>query len=108
MLGRGGAGVVYECLDPDLDRSVAIKNLLPAEDAEGQEHLERFRREAQALARMAHANIVRIYDYDDRSEDFPFIVMEFVEGGSLRQLLDPDQPMAPAQAVSLVRRVLTK
>ena len=106
MLGRGGAGVVYECLDPDLDRSVAIKNLLPAEDAEGQEHLERFRREAQALARMAHANIVRIYDYDDRSEDFPFIVMEFVEGGSLRQLLDPDQPMAPAQAVSLVRQVL--
>lgn len=106
MLGRGGAGVVYECLDPDLDRSVAIKNLLPAEDAEGQEHLERFRREAQALARMAHPNIVRIYDYDDRSEDFPFIVMEFVESGSLRQLLDPDHPMPPARAVSLVCQVL--
>jgi serine/threonine-protein kinase len=106
MLGRGGAGVVYECLDPDLDRSVAIKTLLPAEDAEGQEHLRRFKSEAQALARLAHQNIVRIYDYDDRSEDFPFIVMEFVEGGSLRQLLDPDQPMAPARAVGLVRQVL--
>jgi serine/threonine-protein kinase len=106
MLGRGGAGVVYECLDPDLDRSVAIKNLLPAEDAEGEEHLRRFKGEAQALARLAHPNIVRIYDYDDRSEDFPFIVMEFVEGGSLRQVLDPDHPMAPAQAVRLVRQVL--
>lgn len=106
LLGRGGAGVVYECLDPDLDRSVAIKTLLPAADAEGQEHLERFRGEAQALARMAHPNIVRIYDYDDRSEDFPFIVMEFVEGGSLRQWLTPDRPMPPSQAARLVSQVL--
>jgi len=105
-LGRGGAGVVYECLDPDLDRSVAIKTLLPAEDAEGEEHLRRFKTEAQALARLAHQNIVRIYDYDDRTEDFPFIVMEFVEGGSLRQVLDPAHPMPPAQAVGLVRQVL--
>ncbi len=105
-LGRGGAGVVYECLDPDLDRSVAIKTLLPAEDAEGEEHLRRFKSEAQALARLAHQNIVRIYDYDDRTEDYPFIVMEFVEGGSLRQLLDPEHPMPPARAVELVRQVL--
>jgi len=97
---------VYECLDPDLDRSVAIKTLLPAEDAEGEEHLRRFKGEAQALARLAHQNIVRIYDYDDRTEDFPFIVMEFVEGGSLRQLLDPEHPMPPARAVALVRQVL--
>lgn len=105
-LGRGGAGVVYECLDPDLDRSVAIKTLLPAEDAEGEEHLRRFKSEAQALARLAHQNIVRIYDYDDRTEDYPFIVMEFVEGGSLRQVLDPEHPMPPARAVELVRQVL--
>ena len=104
-LGRGGAGVVYEGWDPDLARTVALKTvrLPPVEDEETTQQLIRFRQEAQAAARLSHPNIVQVYDYG-RIGELSFIAMEFVEGGSLKQLVG--QAVAPAEAVRLVRQVL--
>ncbi len=104
-LGRGGAGVVYEGWDPDLARTVALKTvrLPPVEDEETTQQLTRFRQEAQAAARLSHPNIVQVYDYG-RIGELSFIAMEFIDGGSLKQLVG--QPMAPAEAVRLVRQVL--
>ena len=104
-LGRGGAGVVYEGWDPDLARTVALKTvrLPPVEDEETTQTLSRFRQEAQAAARLSHPNIVQVYDYG-RIGELSFIAMEFIEGGSLKQLTG--QALAPAEAVRLVRQVL--
>ena len=89
----------------DLDRLVAIKTLLAAEDDEAAQSLARFKGEAQALARLNHPNIVPIFEYDDRTEGFPFMVMEFVDGGTLRQKMD-DDGMQAAKAVEYVRQIL--
>ncbi len=106
-LGRGGAGVVYEGWDPDLARAVAIKTvrLPPVEDAETEEQLARFRQEAQAAAQLSHPNIVQVYDRG-RVDSLAFIVMEFVEGGSLKPLLGPGKAMPPAEAIRVIRQVL--
>lgn len=106
-LGRGGAGVVYEGWDPDLDRAVAIKTVrLPeVEDEDTEEQLARFRQEAQAAARLSHPNIVQVYDRG-RVDNLAFIVMEFVEGGSLKPLLGPGKALPPAEAIRLIRQVL--
>jgi len=63
LLGRGGMGEVYACLDTRLDRDVAVKRLLSDQDMTPVA-LERFRREAKAIAKLAHPNIVTLYDYD--------------------------------------------
>lgn len=106
-LGRGGAGVVYEGWDPDLARAVAIKTvrLPPVEDEETEEQLARFRQEAQAAAQLSHPNIVQVYDRG-RVDSLAYIVMEFVEGGSLKPLLGPGKAMPPAEAVRVIRQVL--
>lgn len=107
-LGRGAAGIVYEGWDPDLARAVAIKTvrLPPVEDEEAEEQLARFRQEAQAAAQLSHPNIVQVYDRG-RVDDLAFIVMEFVEGGSLKQLLGPGQALPPAEAIRVIREVLS-
>ncbi|MCY0991627.1 serine/threonine-protein kinase [Nannocystis sp. ILAH1] len=91
-LGSGGMGVVYAAYDPQLDRKVALKLLHPeAVSASGAtqskiDGQERLLREAQAMARLHHPNVVAVHDvgkYDERI----FIAMEFVEGGTLKQWL---------------------
>src|SRR5712691_10536284 len=83
-IARGGMGAVWEAEDTLLDRHVAVKLLHP-QYADDPEFLERFRREARAAARLSHPNIVPIYDVGEDSEmRTPFIVMELVEGGSLK------------------------
>ncbi len=107
VLGRGGTGVVYEGWDPDLARTVALKTvrLPPVEDEDAEQLLVRFRQEGQAAARLSHPNIVQVYD-SGRIDGLAFIAMEFVEGGSLKQLLGSDHGLPPAEAVRLVRQVL--
>lgn len=75
-------GVVYSAFDPKLDRRVAIKMLLrrPGDDAEG---MARLTREAQAMARLAHPNVVTIHDVSDR-DGVVFLAMEFIEGATIR------------------------
>ncbi|WP_233255920.1 serine/threonine-protein kinase [Falsiroseomonas bella] len=106
-LGRGAMGVVYEGWDPVIARRVAIKTVrLPAEDdTDAQEELARFRREAQAAGRLTHPNIVGVYDYgEDRG--VAYIVMEFVDGPTLKSLLDRQERMALPQVVRVMEEVL--
>lgn len=85
LLGRGGMAEVYEGYDADLDRAVAIKVLLPATTSEP-DFEERFRREARLVASLRHPHIVQVFDFDV-VEGKPFMVMEYLKGGSLKDRL---------------------
>ncbi|MEM7010070.1 MAG: bifunctional serine/threonine-protein kinase/formylglycine-generating enzyme family protein [Verrucomicrobiota bacterium] len=84
LLGRGGMGAVYRATQIRLEREVAIK-VLPPELADDPEFEARFRREAFALARLTHPNIVSVHDLNQTAEGHYYIVMEFVDGPDLRQ-----------------------
>ena len=84
-LGRGGMGEVYRASDPRLGRDVAIK-ILPERLLQNPESLKRFEREARALAALNHPNIVTIHDVGTEN-DITFVVMELLEGETLRGLL---------------------
>lgn len=84
-LGRGSCGTVYRAFDTKLDREVAVKRLDPINKRSCS--LERFTREAKITARLNHRNIVRFYDYYEDDQEF-YLVMEIVEGLTLRELLE--------------------
>lgn len=90
VLGEGGMGTVYRAWDPDLAREVAVKIVhgWPLDDS----HLERFRREAQLLARLPHPNIVSVFDVGSIGDE-PFIVMELVDGRSLAETMAEGRPL---------------
>ncbi len=85
ILGRGGMGVVYKARQKKLDRFVALK-ILPAPAAKQAGFVERFSREARALAKLSHPGIVTIYD-QGQAGDLCYLMMEFVEGPSLRGII---------------------
>jgi len=85
-IGTGGSAHVYVADDTTLRRRVAVKVLQPAL-ALDQAFLKRFRAEAQAAAALNHPNVMRVFDWGEDPEG-PFLVMEFLEGGSLRDILD--------------------
>jgi len=99
LLGRGGMGYVFEVRHKKLGRRAALKVLAPRFLAEAG-LAERFEREAQALAKLSHANIVAVYDFG-RSGELCWLLMEMVEGTNLRRLLDGDE-LTPALALSIV------
>jgi serine/threonine protein kinase len=84
-ISRGGMGIIYRARQPELDRTVALKVISPALVADAH-FVERFLQEARALGRLNHPNIVHVYDVE-RADGQLFIVMEFVEGTSLRGLM---------------------
>ena len=98
MVGFGGMGAVYQAKQKNLDRLVALKVFL-LRDADGQ-FSDRFAREARALARMNHPNIVTVHDFGQR-DTLNYLVMEFIDGANLRQLA-VTQSMGPSKALQLV------
>ncbi|MDQ1521127.1 MAG: eukaryotic-like serine/threonine-protein kinase, partial [Actinomycetota bacterium] len=98
-LAQGGMAEVYLARDRLLDRPVALKALFP-EYAREPSFVERFRREAQAAANLNHPNIVAIYDWGQETGTY-FIVMEYVEGRSLRDVIRSDGPIDGPQAAEI-------
>ncbi len=101
-LGRGGMGVVYRARQIRLNRPVALKILAPEKEKESA-FAERFAREAQALARLNHPNIVTVYDFGE-ADGLYYLLMEYVDGVSLRQLLQT-RKITPERALAIVPRV---
>ena len=113
LIGRGGMAEVHKGYDTRLGRPVAIK-ILRSDHARDMSFLHRFRREAQSVAGLNHRSIVAVYDSgeDQHREaggaliDVPYIVMEFVEGRTLREVLNADGPFEPDEAARVVSSVL--
>jgi eukaryotic-like serine/threonine-protein kinase len=109
LLGRGGMSEVYRGFDAQLRRPVAIKRLRP-DLAMNPVFRARFRREAQAAGRLNHPAIVAVYDTGEEREEtgssIPFIVMELVEGRSLRDALRQEGRVSPRRALELTAGVL--
>jgi tRNA A-37 threonylcarbamoyl transferase component Bud32 len=103
LLGAGGMARVYLATDRVLERQVAVKVLSPS-DAQDPVFVERFRREARAAARLSHPNIVAVFD-SGSDADQPYLVMEYVPGQSLAQLLARQGRLAPRRAVELAIQV---
>ncbi len=102
LLGQGGMGVVYKGRQPLLDRHVAIKVLRPDYQTDG-EFQERFLREARTLAKLRHPYIVTVFDIGKAGQLY-YLVMEFVEGASLRQLL-VDQSITERDTLEFVPQI---
>lgn len=96
-LGSGGMGEVYRARDPRLGRDVAVK-ILPADAAADPEHLNRFEREARAVASLSHPNVLAIFDVG--LGEVPFLVTELLRGETLRELLDRG-PLSPRRTLEL-------
>src|ERR1051326_6070796 len=102
MVGRGGMGAVYKARQKKLDRLVALK-ILPPGIGDDRAFADRFVREAKALAKLNHSNIVTLYEFDQADGLFYFI-MEFVDGVNLRQLLQAGR-LAPREALAIVPQI---
>lgn len=102
--GRGGMGTVYEATDTALERRVAVKVI--HDDLVGSaEAAERFRREARAAASFAHPNVVTVYDFGSVAQTRAFLVMELLEGITLRQELHREKRATPSRVVEILRGV---
>jgi len=111
LLGKGGMGAVYKARQPALDRVVALK-ILPALaaaapvsplDKPESPFAERFNREARALAKLSHPNIVAVFEFG-QAGGMPFIIMEFVDGANLRQLLR-ERKFSPREALAVIGQI---
>ncbi|HEX4949208.1 MAG TPA: SUMF1/EgtB/PvdO family nonheme iron enzyme, partial [Blastocatellia bacterium] len=102
-IGSGGMGAIYAARRIHIGDTVAVKVLRPevVQDAQSR---ERFQREARAAAKLHHPNAVVVHDFGQDPDGTTYIVMELLEGRSLRQVLSEDHRIAPARAVSIVRQ----
>lgn len=110
LLGRGGMAEVRHAVDSRLGRPVAVKRLR-ADLATDPTFQARFRREAQSAAGLNHPNIVAVYDTGEEPDPatgvmIPYIVMELVEGTTLRDVLREDRKILPERALELTAGVL--
>jgi eukaryotic-like serine/threonine-protein kinase len=100
VVREGGMGIVYKAWQVRAERPVALKMIRAGEKAT-QRNIDRFHREAQAIAKLQHPNIVQLYEHDE-AEGRPFFSMEFLEGGSLSDRFR-DRPQPPRQAAQLLQ-----
>ncbi|MBS9532973.1 serine/threonine protein kinase [Mycobacterium sp. M1] len=107
-IATGGTSTVYRGLDERLDRPIAVKVMDPRYTGD-QQFLTRFQREARAVARLKDPGLVAVYDQGlgtPQGAEHPFLVMELVEGGTLRELLNERGPMPPHAVAAVLRPVL--
>src|SRR5208337_2653123 len=102
LIGKGGMGAVYKARQPALDRFVALKVLPPAVGSDPG-FAERFNREARALARLNHPNIVAVHDFG-KTGPLHYLIMEFVDGTNLREV-ERSGKLSPEQALAIVPQI---
>jgi serine/threonine-protein kinase len=105
LLGKGAMGAVYLAHDPLLDRDVALKVMLP-QIADDPEQKQRFEREARAVARMMHRNVVMVFDLGYHTDGSPYIVMELLRGSDLFRLQREGPPLSLETKLAIVLEVL--
>jgi predicted Ser/Thr protein kinase len=107
VLGKGGMGIVYKGLDPDIEREVAVKTIRFDTSPDGpvkEEMLNRVMREAKAAGHLNHPNIVTIYDVI-RDRELTFIVMQYVAGQTLQTMIESGKAFSPQEVLALLRPV---
>ncbi|MBZ0187700.1 MAG: serine/threonine protein kinase, partial [Candidatus Obscuribacterales bacterium] len=102
-LGEGGMGDVYKCTDNVLNKVVTVKIL--KQIGEGQ-NLFRFQQEAQALARLNHPNIVKVYDFKLTDTQNPILIMEYVKGIELKQLIEKNGPLTGKETETILLNII--
>jgi serine/threonine-protein kinase len=103
-VARGGMATVYTALDERLERIVALKIIHPGHVRDGA-FLDRFTDEAKTVARLTHPNVVAVYDQGTH-DGLPYLVMEYVRGRTLREILAERRRLAPAEALAVMEQVL--
>ncbi|MFI5179217.1 MAG: serine/threonine-protein kinase, partial [Vicinamibacterales bacterium] len=103
-VGRGGMGVLYRGIDPVLDREVAIKLMLADFSEDAEQLRPRFYREARAVAKLQHRNIVTIFEFAEEGQT-PFIVMEFLKGTSLAARMAAEPPLTLDDKLDIVAQL---
>src|SRR4029079_11694622 len=104
---KGAMGVVYEGIDPKLNRRVAIKTILKShlDPDTAKDYSMRFSREAQAVARLNHPHIVQVYDFAEEG-DIAYLVMEFIRGKELKNFFDANERFDLKEAVRIMCELL--
>ncbi|MGH8672427.1 MAG: protein kinase domain-containing protein, partial [Burkholderiales bacterium] len=105
MLGSGAQGAVYLADDPHLERPVAIKTLHRASDPSNGSHVQLLLDEARTVSKLQHPNIVTLYDAGEL-DGVPYLVFEYVEGKTLRELMREQCPLPVARAIEVTRDIL--
>ena len=108
ILGKGAMGLVYDGLDPTLNRRVAIKTILTRnlDEATAKHYAMRFQREVRAVARINHPNIVQVYDFGQEG-DLAYIVMEYIEGKELKDAFDKKEGFDLVTTFRLMQELLS-
>lgn len=104
ILGEGAMGEVYRATQVQMGRDCAVKVMRPS-DISAAGGVQRFRREATAAARIAHPSVAAVYDFGEAADGRYFLAMEFVEGRSLRRLLDERAPLSIEQSVEIATQI---
>ena len=109
VLGEGGFGIVYrarQLAEGRVLRDVAVKVVRPGGDLQNEEATGRFRREAEAIARLNHPNIVQLYDFGVEDASTFYMVLEFVAGRTLADVFAEEEPFTPDRVLRVFRQVL--
>jgi serine/threonine protein kinase len=103
-IGSGGMGAVYKALQPAMNRMVAVKILHP-KLANRKDLVSRFRREARAMSHLSHPNTVKVYLYGELDDGSLYIVMEYLEGRNLNQVVRKEGPLPVERAIPVLIQV---
>lgn len=105
LIGRGGMGIVYHGIEAEFGRSVAVKILPEQLRGGGEDFIGRFEQEVAVMERLNHPNLVRFIAHGSSLSGFPYLVMEYVDGGDLAQLLDRERRLDPARTLDIALQV---